>query len=451
MSDAHRVLLSERDSTLGKLCSERKVSPADVWLPLALLRPARGKEDTPVYFSPTTPLALLEHNTGKLITHRNDILSKIPLLFADEVNLAIPSSAVPMGFTLFAHVSKNMSKKRIAKGVSVLYRPITVAQAVAEGSARVEKDTKDVRKHSRVSVESGVDTSTIAGDEYITLEKRRKKREKSDALFEEYLQKSLESSSSSDYVGQGNAILKGTLTNLIRVRDAVPLHFFTHGKSQISINVKGLVWNIPDNRVLYRIFRREGSSGSSGKSTYSDVARLIAVFMIDGVLLKREPLQNYLQDKHFEWSLIDMDLPSIVHKLAEKGYRIVVLDHYPSLHHGNTLALEAKLQPITELCQKHFNCDVTVLLSTMSYVSASYRRDGMPFVLPYSGIWQFFITQLNSGLRADADSLLVGASSDETPDNANLFSQSQRDCKFAMNCGLRFMDAMTLKREILQS
>ncbi|ORC92600.1 uncharacterized protein TM35_000033530 [Trypanosoma theileri] len=450
MLNAHRLLRSERDDTLGRLCGEHRVNTADVWLPLALLRPARGKENTPVPLTASTPFLLLEESTGTLITHRKDILTKLPLLFADERNLAIPTSAVPAGFTLFVHVSKNMSKKRIAKGMTVLYRPITSAQAVAEGSALVEQDLKEMRKHTRTSIQSGLDSSTVAGDVDVTLEKKRKKREKSDALFEEYLQQSMESSSN-DHIRQGNAILKGTLTNLIRVRDAVPLHFITHGKPQTSMSVKGLTWNIPDNRVMYRIFRREGSSGNSGKSIYTDVARLIAVFIIDGVLLKREPLQNYLQDKQHKWSLLDTELPSLAHKLAEKGYRIVLMDHYPSLHHGNTLALESKLQPIAELCQKHFSCDVTVLLSTMSYVSASYRRDGMPFVLPYSGVWQFFITQLNSGLRADADSLLVGASSDVREDAVDLFSQAQRDAKFAMNCGLRCMDAKTLKEEILQS
>ncbi|KEG12161.1 hypothetical protein DQ04_01941080 [Trypanosoma grayi] len=452
MADAYRLLQSERLDTLTRFCASHKLDIADVWVPLQLLRSTRGKDDTPVQISPATAVVLLNHATGQLFTRRSDILAHLPLLFVDASNLAIPPNVVPEGCIIFARATTGMSKKRLPKGITLLHRPITSTQAVAEGSALVEEgdDPQQLLRHTRTSTESATDMSTVAGGPNGSLGKRSK-RARSDAVFEEHLQKALEASGS-ERAAHGSTIITETMANLIRVRDAVPLHFMTHGKTETSLRVKEVSWNIPDGRIMYRIFRRSGSSDASTKSTYTDAARFIAVFIIDNVLLRREPIHAYLQHGNPSWSLIDLELLTAAQKLVEKGYRIVLLDHYPSLHHGNVFALEAKLHPIAELCQKHFKCDVTVVLSTMSYISASHRRDGMPFVLPYSGVWQFFIAQLNGGLRADAESLLVGAAADDASgSSANPSSQGKRDAQFAMNCGLRYVDGAALKQELRQS
>ncbi|EAN98764.1 hypothetical protein C3747_2g143 [Trypanosoma cruzi] len=451
MADAYRILKSSGSDTLAGLCSDQKVDLNDVWIPLQSFCSARGRMDTPVIISPATAIVLLDHPSGKLVTRRGDILARIPLLFLDERNLAIPPSAIPDGCTLFVRAAKSISKKRMVKGLSILHRPITREQAFAEGSSlALEEETKVVQKQPRKSTGSGADAVTVAGGMEAALE-RRKKTAKIDGLFEEYLQKALEGFRDGR-LANGGVIMKETMANLLRVRDAAPLHFVMHGKSKKYIHVNGIPWFIPDWRVIYRVFRRGETVEETAKTTYTDAARLVAVFMIDNVLIRREPIHACLQEGHPMWSLIDPNLPSAAHKLAEKGYRIVLLDHYPSLHHGNEIALEAKLNPIAELCQKYFTCDVTVVLSTMSYISAAYRSDGKPFLLPYSGLWQFFITQLNGGLRADADSLLVGESVEGVDHRReDVLSQGRRDAKFAMNCSLRYVDSDSLKKEILQS
>ncbi|ESL06389.1 hypothetical protein TRSC58_05939 [Trypanosoma rangeli SC58] len=449
MADTYRLLQSGGSDTLARFCSDNNVKVDDVWVPLLLLRPPRAKNDTPVPISPTTAIVLLEHASGRLVTRRGDILAHIPILFVDEYNLALPPSAVPDDCTVFVRASKSMIKKRMANGMQILHRPITNEQAISEGSALVVSgETQHAQKRPRTSTTSGADTGSMTGDAGASAQ-RRKRTAEMGVRFEEYLQKALEESRGG-HGAHGGVIMKETMANLFRVRDAVPLHFVMRGKPQTTIHVKGVAWNIPDWRVLYRVFRRGGTVDTASRSTYNDAARLIAVFMIDNVLIRREPIRAFLQRGHHVWSLADPDLPSAVHKLAEKGYRIVFLDHYPSLHHGNEIALGAKLNPVAELCQQHFSCDVTVVISTMSCISATHRRDGMPFILPQSGVWQFFIIQLNGGLRADAESLLVGESLGGVEcSRADVLSQGRRDAEFARNCGLRYMDSDRLKKEAL--
>ncbi|RNF26455.1 uncharacterized protein Tco025E_01177 [Trypanosoma conorhini] len=451
MADAYRLLQSGGSDTLARFCSDNKVKVEDVWVPLQLLCPRRAKNDTPVPVSPATAILLLEHTSGRLVTRRGDILAHIPLLFTDEHNLSLPPSAVPEDCTVFVRASKSMTKKRMIKGMHILHRPITSEQAVAEGSALVvAEETQPAQKRTRTSTRSGTQTETIVGDTEAAARRRKAKAEMG-ARFEEYLQKALEESRGGRGA-HGGVIMKETMANLLRVRDAAPLHFVMRGKPQTSIHVKDLAWNIPDWRVLYRVFRRGGAADGASKTTYNDAARLIAVFMIDNVLIRREPMRACLQPAGRVWSVVDSDLLSAVPRLAEKGYRIVLLDHYPSLHHGNETALETKLHPIAELCRQYFSCDVTVVISTMSCISAAHRREGMPFILPYSGLWQFFVVQLNGGLRPDAESLLVGESLGGVEcSRADALSQGRRDAEFARNCGLRYMDREGLKKETLLS
>nr|CCC94598.1 unnamed protein product [Trypanosoma congolense IL3000] len=446
MKNVFRLLPCEQDDTLGRSCAANKVAITDVWIPVQLLRPPRKKDDSPIAIPPGTAVVLLNHTTGCLVTRRSDILSLVPVLFASEQNFCIPPSTIPRDCTLFARAAKGMSNKRVPAGISIMHRSITAEQALAEGSCIAESDSQSTASKKKVKLERDVATGSVVtvATTTDTAVERANKRRRSDALFEESLHSVLATMRGGGGTHRDDIIIKETLENLHRVRSAPPLHFVTHNKRVTSLNVMGLVWHIPDERVIYRIFRQYDKGENCSAFAYTDSSRTVAAFMIDDVLLRRECLGAGAGGESTKWSVTDARLPATAGVLAERGYRIVLVDHYPSLHHGNLYALESRLQPIVELCKQHFTWDVTVVLSVVSHISAASRRDMAPFVLPNSGLWDFFTTQLNGGLRPDGRSILVGPRASAGEEVRKFSCQGVMEAEFAKNCGLRYCDAATV-------
>ncbi|RHW69240.1 hypothetical protein DPX39_100142600 [Trypanosoma brucei equiperdum] len=451
MAETFQLLPSEQGETLGRFCAAKRVNVTDVWLPLQLLRPARAKDDTPVVLSPSTAAVLLNHKTGKLTTRRSEILALVPVLFADERNFAFPLSAIPTDCTIFARASKAMASKRIPSGLTVMHRSVTPAQALAEGSCLSDAEPQPKVAKKQALSDSGLTVGSVptAPASTDTSAGQVNKRARSDAAFDGFLQEALVTLRGGKSTPREGVIIRETLDNLIQVCNAPPLHFVTQNKRMTSLNVLGCIWNVPDERVIYRVFRRGGEGEGPSTSTHTDSERLIAVFIIDNVLLKREPAKPGAHNEGPLWSLVDEKLPEVARALSERGYRIVLLDHYPALHHGNHYALHTKLIPIAELCRQHFTADVTVVISAVSNISGSRRRDAIPFVLPHSGLWEFFVTQLNGGMRAERDSLLVGLTVNPDEEHRDMGCQGRRDVLFAINCGLRYVDGATVSREVL--
>ncbi|KAG8342879.1 putative Polynucleotide kinase 3 phosphatase [Trypanosoma vivax] len=454
MAESHSLLPSGCADTLRHFCAEHKLRIEDVWLPIKLFGAARRKEGVPICIPPDTPVCMLNHQTGQLIVHRGAILAHIPVLFADEVKFAIPPEAVPSHCTLFARAAKNMSSKRLQAGLSLMHRPITREQAITEGSVVPPKtELVPQMEHS-----AGDDTvsSALTGDKSVpvhdidTVSRKVKKRSRIDTIFEDYLKKALVSLKKEKHVTGTDTVMTETFANLAGLRNALPLHFVTNGKMVSSLTVQGLSWNIIEGRVMYRVFRQGGATEGSA-TTHMDCSHSVAAFMIENVFVKREPMSAWVKNKRLSWSLSDTELPAVLRTLADKGYRIVLLDHYPSLHHGSSHAVEAKLSPIVELCQQHLPVSVTVLISLVSYISAAHCRIGAPFVHPNSGMWQLFIRQVNGGLRPDSGSFLVGATRADERSSQAYWSQGQRDAQFATNCGIRYFDVEAVKREVLHS
>ncbi|KPA78439.1 hypothetical protein ABB37_06066 [Leptomonas pyrrhocoris] len=127
---------------------------------------------------------------------------------------------------------------------------------------------------------------------------------------------------------------------------------------------------------------------------------------------------------------------------ADRGYRIVWLEHYPVLHHASLFTVEKTLAPVVRLwreCGSHLT--VTVVLSAMSCVTAT-RRQGMElsFVVPQAGLLQFFVGEMNVSLQPDAKAAsIVGCGAR----GSAFLHTMHRD--FAGNAGLPYVDIADLQ------
>lgn len=120
------------------------------------------------------------------------------------------------------------------------------------------------------------------------------------------------------------------------------------------------------------------------------------------------------------------------------GFRIVLLDHFPSLHHGNRVNCKRHLAPLVHYCHScnTHGCTCTVILSIISYITAQ-QRGGLnsSFTLPQAGLLQFFVQHFNASLQPDpALSFVVGTSTRQNVFCTNI----HRD--FAAHAGLRYVD-----------
>lgn len=471
------------DCSLSQLAARFAVRSYDVWLPLGAYAAARRKRTAAVDISDTTPIVLRDQSSGELFPRRDDVLMKLCML--DEhgtKGLRIAPSSVPPLYELFVRWDKASGAKRVAAGTVVMHWAITDAQALANGSIvelseaaigprgtpaeevrqRRQDGTADRRRHRHQHHQRSVDGSTLAesvreaqqavdyysraADELeerlVDVVAKRRRCEGGAAAAPESGGGDGGPSASVD-IQQASAVRHYALSRILQCKDLPPLHLLAHhlrGPSSLELP-SGVLWERPDPRVLCRVFRSKASAEKSASSKYTDASRQVAFFLAQDVLLCNDRLDSAEGPQQEAAAVVEQrrrKALAAMARYAARAYRIVVLDHFPDLHHGSAFSAEERLTPLVRLLQTECTAafTVTVVLSVVSYITVGQRRGiSASFVLPNTGLLQFFSSELNASLQLDGStSLLVG-----TRHRGNPFLDGMH-ATFAANASLAFVE-----------
>jgi hypothetical protein len=469
------LLLCEKDCTLVEFARQHHVHHRDLWLPLDAALPSGATKQTPVIIDANTPIALLEDATNTISFDKRSICVRLQVanaLSCDCAVVQVDPSATPAGCTVFVRWDRR-GTKRLRAPTQVLHYETESKKPTATSS---RSSTATGVKRSRTDDEGSqsVDASTLAD----TLHGKQNRLSLLQRSAED-LQRRL----SAVVQSQGHPlnprslhILSSTLANIRHRSSQPPLHFVLPADAEL-LEAAGVRWTRSNRRILSRVFRGSTSEERSEASKYSDGSRQLRFYFIEDVLLRRRHRwavasveresegcngasslpredkvetqavtlskastnESNLEEVHF---LLKDGVLADMKRHADRGFRIVFLEHYPVLHHASRFTVERTLSPVVALCRDCCpDLTVTVVLSAMSYVTAS-QRQGMELslVIPQAGLLQFFVAELNTSLHPDAKTAaVVGSSRRGGIDFLNsLHSQ------FARNAALAYVDVAEL-------
>ncbi|CBZ25518.1 conserved hypothetical protein [Leishmania mexicana MHOM/GT/2001/U1103] len=449
------LLVCSEECSLAEFSQKHQLSPHTLWLPLKAALPARAGAKSTVSVDPRTPIALLETATDTLLLDKRAICVKLQVANAvrcEETTVVVDPAAVPTGCEVFVRWSRPGGKKLRANTLVLHYDVEKATSASARGFVAG-------LKRSRVDDnDSSVGASSLAGSlqgkqsrlslvQQSTEDLQRRLRAAVDALGSQLSPRSTQ-------------ILQSTLVSMRHRHTQPPLHFVLPSDAT-GLEAAGVTWTRSNRRILSRVFRSTTSEERSEASKYSDGSRQLRFYFIEDVLLRRtrewtaaaaasrchsdedgkagkgtppEEVELLLKDE----VLADMNT------FAERGFRIVFLEHYPVLHHGSRYTVEQTLAPVVHLCRKGCpHLTVTVVLTAMSCVTAA-RKQGLELslVLPQAGLLTFFISELNASLSPDPKTAAVVGSSDRGSEFLN-----KLHAEFACNASLTYVDERELRRQ----
>lgn len=463
----------EETCTLVNFARSHSVHHRDLWLPLAAALPLRASSHTLVSVDAATPIALLDNVTNTISFDKRSICVQLQVadaLSCEQRTVHIDPAFTPPGHTVFVRWDRK-GTKLLRPSTQVLHYVAGGAPASASSTSSSVTGVKRSRTgdgDASVSVDASTLADTLRGKEHrISLQQRSA----------EDLQRRL----SAAIQLQGHSlnprslhILASTLSNIRHRSAQPPLHFVLPAEAE-SLEAGGVRWTRANRRLLSRVFRGSASAERSEVSRYGDGSRQVRFYFIEDVLLRRScccpaaansaaavaderareeedgpnatetpdsaasPFSAHSKKVQF---LLHGKLLEDMSSHAERGYRIVFLEHYPVLHHASRFTVEQVLAPVVQLCRECCpHLTITVVLSAMSYVTAT-RRQGMElsFVVPQAGLLYFFVSELNTSLRPDAKtSALVGSSARGN----DYLAQLHRD--FARNASLTYVDVAELR------
>lgn len=191
---------------------------------------------------------------------------------------------------------------------------------------------------------------------------------------------------------------------------ARPLHYISRSLVDNTLRrPEDVMWNHPRPEVLYRICYPENSASAA---QCRNASSLLALFFIDDVFLhySSKSAQDSVCELDFRFTPFELTLPVLraMREYALKGFRIVLLDHLPSLHFGSSVhvfrALDSLSQSINDLLGVS-TFEITILLSIVSNISCDSQL--IPFCFPNTGLFDFFQKELNMSLQVDRDASII--------------------------------------------
>ncbi|KAG5480980.1 hypothetical protein LSCM1_06654 [Leishmania martiniquensis] len=446
------LLLCREECNLADFAQTHQLQPHALWLPLRAALPSRASRKATVAIEPCTSLALLETDTDTLLLDKRAICVKLQVanaLQSEETTVVVDPAAIPSGCEVFVRWSRSGGKK-LRANTQVLHHDMEAAPSASSQISATKL------KRGRLGDEGSAAASSLAGS--LRVKQRRL------SLFHRSTE-DLQSRLAAAVGVQGDQrsrcathILQSTLASMCHRLTQPPLHFVLPSDAK-ELEAAGVTWARSNRRFLSYVFRATTSKERSGACKYSDGSRLLRFYFIEDVLLRRSRrwTEAAAQSKGDELGdmgsgappdkvelLLTDELRADMNTFAERGFRIVFIEHYSVLHHGSRYAVEQTLAPVVNLCRNSCpHLTVTVLLSAMSCVTAA-RRQGMEMsmVPPRTGLLQFFISELNTSLLPDPETAAVVGSSDR---GSKLFSNVHAE--FARHASLSYVDAKQLGHE----
>lgn len=481
------VVTSPKDCSVAELARQLGVSDRDIWLPFHAYVAARDKETALVEIPDATPVLLRDQASGELWLDRRDILVKLCLLDQrSAIGLRLAPSEVPRLQTLYLRWDRATGVKRVVAGTEVLHWALSDAQAYAWGCTAALPPTSTQRKRRRTGDDSGsrrqpdsVDGSTLvdavrgARDAETFLSEAAADLERRLEAVYAKMQHAAEGPSMHGSptdaavaaAHQAAAVRQYAMGKILQCREMPPMHLLprTICRTETLELPEGTVWARPDSRILCRVFRAKTSIERSTSSKYTDASRQVAFFFAEDVLLLADDdvkgvgtsaaVAGDPSAHSTEVAAADSErsarrvrqqkaLAAMGH-YAARGCRVVVLDHFPDLHHGGLPSATAKLLPLVRCIEEDCSAiaSVTVVISVMSCITAGQKRGiSASFLLPNVGLLQFFVSDLNSSMQVYArNSVVVG-----TRHRGNAFLDGIHST-FASNAGLPFVEVDDLE------
>jgi hypothetical protein len=176
--------------------------------------------------------------------------------------------------------------------------------------------------------------------------------------------------------------------------------------------------------------------------------RLIVVLPLLHTIMKPKVVDDDLLEH--EPSLMDPTLPETLRMLSDRGYKLVLVEHFPMLHHGNAYALQMIAQRTIALLEKHFNSlPIQVVFSVGSYY-ASALPGVSRCLLPNAGVYQVFMYHYNGQIEADPERSFFVKTAEERIGGFGFSSLNfQEQEGFASCCGrkgLKTVDFQDLRK-----
>lgn len=220
------------------------------------------------------------------------------------------------------------------------------------------------------------------------------------------------------------------------MKDFCPLRYLDSSSAPF-IHTDQLMWHRPEPHLLYHMLQ----TNSDGVEQRTAASRNLIVCFLDDVLLRlsrRDGGPMYAQFGPLDTSSAAVKMLT-AHAL--RGFRIVLVEHLPSLHYGSAAHITSTLESIHHASSELMTGvpNVSLLLVTASYIAGASHGSGREFIFPRPGAWNYFLHHLNSSLLPDvADSFVMGSSRRTHAVMEGVHS------RFARAIGLRFVDACAL-------
>ena len=431
-------------STLSEFSRSRSEGVQSLWLPVTTKTTVDSNE----------PFVVYSAETKSLTTRRSESMSLLMCLAPRDDVFSLDPKKIPSGLTCFVQCSEGSGTRKIPAGTTVLIRKLLIEDAIAEGSAthpisrkglyEAEKaggssakasSVVNIGKRGRgggksaaanVTIPDDVEDDTcIFSDAYISrsIEEELQRRRDVAAATEESAQvlggASLGAGDITDTPSvvaepldrikskAPSHVISDVIDALKKARAEAPLHNAGRGTSTSSIKVGESTWQRHDPRVL--VLHHDPTVSESGHVEGSSTKRGVPSILIAGFFVEGGLIQTSMYERGKEaWKLTNSLVPSKIRDLHRQGYRIVLLAHYPSLHHGNLANLEEKCGRIVKCVEEHLSdVPLTVLISVVSNFAG--KGQASSFSLPHCGLWNYFVSQYNERSAPDTQrSFLVG-------------------------------------------
>ncbi|KAK9909850.1 hypothetical protein WJX75_008381 [Coccomyxa subellipsoidea] len=151
----------------------------------------------------------------------------------------------------------------------------------------------------------------------------------------------------------------------------------------------------------------------------------IAAFDLDGTLVVTKTNLPYVTSAD-DFKFFNKDVPKVLHEYADNGFKIVIFSNQAGIGKSLDGKMSVKLRQRAENILAKMEVDATVLYAA--------GRDN--FRKPGTGMWDYFVENLNGGVSPDkAESFFVGDAAGR-PDDIQEGADSDR--KFAEGVGIAF-------------
>ncbi|BDA42742.1 Bifunctional polynucleotide phosphatase/kinase [Coccomyxa sp. Obi] len=175
---------------------------------------------------------------------------------------------------------------------------------------------------------------------------------------------------------------------------------------------EGPAWTVVPPSLMYR----EGEPRS---------AERIAGFDLDGTLVVTKSGAQFVTNPD-DFKFFNKDVPKIVKEYAEKGYKVVIFSNQAGIGKQLDGKMSVKLRQRAENMLAKMGVDATVL----------YACGKDNFRKPKTGMWDYFVENLNGGVSPDkAECFFVGDAAGRPTD---IQGGADSDKKFAEGAGIAF-------------